>query len=186
MATNYTEKLELAQWEPEDEVRRSEFNENNLKLEEYLGHMRRYLIMETTTQLEAASVSLSLEGLNWGDYDYVYIDHDLYAFSGYIMVRVNGSTYSQQCSTFSVSYSNSSGYIASFESGNETLKRMEFTVLKDANRRVNTKTYNGYINQIGFSTDVTYPNLNSLLFDTLASAKTTIPAGRKIRIWGVK
>lgn len=40
MASNYTENLGLCQWEVTDQVLRTEFNEDNAKIDEVLGELR--------------------------------------------------------------------------------------------------------------------------------------------------
>ena len=69
MATNYTTNYQLNQWEPTDQVLRTEFNADNAKIEAALTNKlgRSQLLQTITPEHNASSVRISLESMNWND-----------------------------------------------------------------------------------------------------------------------
>ena len=75
MATNYTTNYQLNQWEPTDQVLRTEFNADNAKIEAALTNKlgRSQLLQTITPEHNASSVRISLESMNWNDWEVVLV-----------------------------------------------------------------------------------------------------------------
>ena len=73
MATNQTTNYQLNQWEPTDQVLRTEFNADNVKIDAALGVKlgAAELIGETTLGGFAFSVTLDLTGVDWNQWSIV-------------------------------------------------------------------------------------------------------------------
>ena len=73
MSTNHTTNYDLCQWEATDQVLRTDFNEDNAKLDAALAGKlgAAELIGETTLDGFAFSVTLNLTGVDWNQWSIV-------------------------------------------------------------------------------------------------------------------
>ena len=78
MATNQTTNYQLNQWEPTDQVLRTEFNADNVKIETALdGKLSTIeVVAEITTTSNAAYFSLDLTGVDWNQWSVVAVVSD--------------------------------------------------------------------------------------------------------------
>ena len=86
MATNYTANYGLCQWEPGDNFLRTEFNQDNAKIDAALaGHTtqleqtlsRSQLIRTLTTTVAANSISIDVNNIDWSEWEWVsfFVDY---------------------------------------------------------------------------------------------------------------
>ena len=69
MATNQTTNYQLNQWEPTDQVLRTDFNADNAKIDAALdGKVTRAVLLDLVLAEDQQTVSLGVSGLAWGDY----------------------------------------------------------------------------------------------------------------------
>jgi len=73
MSTNHTTNYNLCQWEAEDQVKRTDFNTDNAKLDAALtGKLGRSELIKTVSVPGGFSgFQLSLEDINWNEWEYV-------------------------------------------------------------------------------------------------------------------
>lgn len=69
MATNHTEHCQLSQWEPGDQVLRTDFNADHAKLDAALeGRVRKDILLDLTLGADQQTVTLDVTNINWEDY----------------------------------------------------------------------------------------------------------------------
>lgn len=69
MSTNHTPHFNLSQWEPDDQVVRTEFNENHAKIEHaFFNHPSAELIAGGEIEEETSSLAFDVSGLDWSRY----------------------------------------------------------------------------------------------------------------------
>ena len=92
MATNHTTHYDLNQWQATDQVLRTDFNADNVRLEaalaalegSKLGHVQ--TIRSTTLEQNFYRIDMDLTGIQWNDW----------AFVGFSFGRVHSTDYQQQ------------------------------------------------------------------------------------------
>lgn len=79
MATNHTTNYQLCQWEATDKVLRTDFNQDNQKIDAALAGLRdRGLLVPlktvVTTQSNQSSITLDVSNITWADWQHVALD----------------------------------------------------------------------------------------------------------------
>ena len=84
MAGSYTEHYQLSQWQPQDRVLRTEFNQDNAKLDgalhalaESQGRAAPKLLQEVLQLPQGSTYFLNLTGIDWSGWREVWVDMDL-------------------------------------------------------------------------------------------------------------
>ena len=172
MATNYTTNYQLNQWEPTDQVLRTDFNADNAKLDAALGVKlgAAELIGETTLGGFAFSVTLDLTGVDWNQWSIV-------AF----LVEPRGSNadnYSFHLQGITTdSLSELSGEISPLVGP----RMIVAFPLRNQNREVHCLTFPG--GQLTLSQDV-YGDIQSVSAGT--NNAYGLAVGSRIRAWGIR
>ena len=66
MATNYTTNYQLNQWEPTDQVQRTDFNADNAKIDAALAVLGHAQVLDTVTLAQANnSFGFDISGIDW-------------------------------------------------------------------------------------------------------------------------
>ncbi len=188
MASNYTPRLGLSHWAGQDTLTMAEFNQNHQRLEERLGYLAAEPLLETTLAEDAATIALSMEGIDWSRYSYVYMDTLFAASTDRVLMRANGSSSASAHSTYVYANRDSlyhtTGLLATLHGQKKS--RVRFNVLGEAEWPVHlTFLQPSYPVGWGIFTNVTYSALSTLNF-VPASDSGSISAGSKIRLWGVR
>ena len=179
MASNYTTNYNLCQWQPTDQVQRTDFNADNavtdLGLYQALKESRtiRTVVLEEPETL----IDLSLEDLDWAEWTFVGIEIPYYPSSS--------DTTNLSCHPNLGELAYCSGKLGLM---NTTINPFVLILLpmRDPERTVSSISLiqgGGY----GYAKNVAFKNLTSLrIIYNAASADRGYPAGQKILIWGVR
>ena len=92
MSSGKTEKIQLNQWEGQDDFLREEFNEDNRKVDALLGEMRYVTLLDVTTTQEAQQVDLDVSSIDFLRYlrlEFYILGCNCTAMSS-IWMRTNG------------------------------------------------------------------------------------------------
>lgn len=78
MASNYTENFGLCQWEATDAVLRTEFNEDNAKIDSVLSRIGTLRVLDTVTLASGGnSFDFDLSGVNWSACQFLGVTVDV-------------------------------------------------------------------------------------------------------------
>lgn len=101
MASEYTSVLGLSKWAASDMVKREDFNSDNQKIEDTYGELVTKMDGAVMTKIHEAealnvngkTVSFDLSGIDWGAYQYIYIDFVTHGPTSIFTtdVRINGT-----------------------------------------------------------------------------------------------
>ena len=189
MASSLTPKLGLSVWESEDMLTMDEFNQNHLALEEKLGRLAEFTLLDTTLTQSASAISVAVNVSAWAEFDYIYVDWDFSSnHPEYITgLRLNGSNSSDQ--TYGCFYSDFRElyYGSTFMSMNcySSINRTRFNVRKNLSNRVVVSSESDYVFSWGVYKNLTYSKIQSLTFACSQSSQV-FNSGGHVRIWGVK
>ena len=85
MASNHTEHFSLNQWLPDDQVKRTEFNDDNLRIDTILGdhsailskvRTQAQLLRTASAEDYSENITLDLSGIHWEDWEYLILTFD--------------------------------------------------------------------------------------------------------------
>ena len=175
MASNYTEHYGLCQWEATDQVLRTEFNEDNRKIEAALSAKlgRGEIIQEIFVSSDTNGIDVDLSGINWNEWEYISVTlacaRDDDNSTGVMYFDLNG--------------------IFCYGSMEQNLgKRVPgpllvlFPILHNANRPIRMVIFPG--GDLAFS-DTTFQSLRKFRLNCSGSY-SEIPAGAKVWVEGVR
>ena len=78
MASNHTTNFELCQWQADDQVKRTDFNEDNAKIDAALGGLAArtgmVTIREFTVETSYSNTEISLEEIDWSEWKTIHVD----------------------------------------------------------------------------------------------------------------
>ena len=83
MASNHTPNYNLNQWQATDQVKRTDFNEDNAKIDAALAqardHAGMHLIQEATIQSGRTAIDfyIDVRGFDWSQYSIVCVDYEI-------------------------------------------------------------------------------------------------------------
>ena len=172
MATNYTTNYQLNQWEPTDQVLRTEFNADNVKIETALdGKLSTIeVVAEITTTSDAAYFSLDLTGVNWNQWSVVAVVSDPLPYTA------DFSSLSINCPTVNIQRE-ISGEVTPAVGPNLLL----LFPMRDGGRQIRYLIFPG--GQMAASTQGTYNDITGL---TLSSnAANGFRTGSSIKVYGI-
>ena len=184
MASSQTEKLELGIWARSDPFTMDEFNSAHRTLEAKLGRLGEFEILSITTSAAVNQIDIPLSGVDWEQFSFVYIDFDAYSptTSNNVWLRLNGT--SNTYTWYHYTDSEHSGAIG-FCADGQVMKRLIFPVLNTPDRKVTAILFSDEYIFHGRSTNIKFTGLETLNL-VLSDEELLIPAGAKIRMWGVK
>ena len=172
MTTNQTTNYQLNQWEPTDQVLRTEFNADNAKIEAALdGKLSTIeVVAEITTTSNAAYFSLDLTGVDWNQWSVVAVVSDPLSYTAdYASLSINCPTVSIQREI--------SGEITPAVGPNLLL----LFPMRDGGRQIRYLIFPG--GQMAASAQGTYNDITGL---TLSSnAANGFRTGSSIKVYGV-
>ena len=176
MASNYTTNYNLCQWEPTDQVQRTDFNADNAKIDTVLaGKLGRCELIRTVNGSGSSnSLTVPLDDIDWDTWEFVALSmtKDMREPNSIpkLNIRVNG------------------GYTPCTNSadagGLAIVNAMPFLLvlfpLRDSNRPVR---YLYIAEPSGFGeAECTFSELENILF----VQTKYIPSGEFLRIWGIR
>ena len=174
MATNHTEHYQLNQWEPGDKVLRTEFNEDNAKIDGALAAINRLQELDKVVMPTSGNnFKLNLKGIDWTKWQYIGATIDIPGgkkgsdFPIYDCV-INDNTVSGHCSAGST--------LARFNPYALLLILLPFHDPKRAVKGI----YLGDPSGVGFG-DCTFEELTNLSF----GSSEPYPAQTTATLWGI-
>ena len=189
MSTNHTPNFNLCQWEADDKVLRTDFNEDNQKIDAALAGLAasklELIPIKTITISTGGSKLLTLDvsDIDWGQWRYVVAECRILADSGgTIYVSENGVDAWGVLTYWGSSSSQSVG-IGSLEYGRNC--QMIFFPLKDAQRTISCLSVSSSGMCLGHNGSLTYEELISL--DVLSfGSSAAFNAGSTFAFFGIK
>ena len=182
MATNYTENYGLCQWEAGDSFVRTEFNQDNQKIDAALGSMLHHaeLIRTVTVEVPIRTLEIFLADLDWSTWEYV------------ILMMTEELSTASGIPNFDISVKTTDGKDVSSQNSNDTGRlattaAMPFLLvllpLRDGARQV-CCFFLGAPSGVGMA-NCTFNELQAIQLH-YASATSDIRIGTRIQIWGMK
>ena len=180
MAGSYTEHYQLSQRQPQDRVLRTEFNQDNARLDgalhalaESQGRAAPKLLQEVLQLPQGSTYSLNLTGIDWSGWREVWVDMDLSTDKSCVVyIDINGRSSDRLGATEpAVSAGEQNG-----------LCRLILCPYSDARRMVC-----GFL--MGSSPQIVSSNTAFSAFKTLyftASDGTNLLTGCTLRVWGIQ
>ncbi len=184
-----TEHYQLNQWDGADRVLRTDFNEDNAKIDGALhalagrGMATRLKTFTTTGTVTGTAVyTMDLQGIDWAAWQYVFMDFALLG-SGYMLLYPNGNPKGAYSSGYvtSSSYDSLVGMLGCGPDGAKIM-RAELQVFHCAGQGLRAVCP---YERITGKSDVTYADLKTLHL-TPDHESYTMTAGSTITLWGVK
>ena len=173
MATNYTTNYQLNQWEPTDQVLRTEFNADNVKIETALdGKLSTIeVVAEITTTSNSMYFSLDLTGVDWNQWSIVA------AVSNPLLYTAERTGFSVDCPTVNIERE-LSGEVTPLAGPNLYL----LFPMRDGGRQIRYLIFPG--GQMAASAQGTYNDITGL---TLSSnAANGLRKGSSITVYGIR
>ena len=173
MATNQTTNYQLNQWEPTDQVLRTEFNADNVKIETALdGKLSTIeVVAEITTTSNSMYFSLDLTGVDWNQWSIVA------AVSNPLLYTAERTGFSVDCPTVNIERE-LSGEVTPLAGPNLYL----LFPMRDGGRQIRYLIFPG--GQMAASAQGTYNDITGL---TLSSnAANGLRKGSSITVYGIR
>ena len=173
MATNQTTNYQLNQWEPTDQVLRTEFNADNVKIETALdGKLSTIeVVAEITTTSNSMYFSLDLTGVDWNQWSIVA------AVSNPLLYTAERTGFSVDCPTVNIERE-LSGEVTPLAGPNLYL----LFPMRDGGRQIHYLIFPG--GQMAASAQGTYNDITGL---TLSSnAANGLRKGSSITVYGIR
>lgn len=186
MATNQTTNYQLNQWEPADQVLRTDFNADNAKLDaallaldaSKLGHIE---ILSTAVNSAGGKTTFSVDvsTLDWDEFEYVVVFFDNTSTINTGASEMFACALNDEPDNAYCSYA--SKYIAVAEPG--SLLLILFPRHSGAN--LVRGVYLGEISGIGLGS-IAYNTLTTLDFSVYGGNRLLIRQGAKATVWGIR
>lgn len=178
VASNYTEHLGLCQWEARDQVLRTDFNEDNAKIDTILSesHARAgmKLIREAVLEQDSTTYSCPLTNIDWSLYSVVCIDlQPICHSSAHLDVKLGSDSTDRMISSYEGEEDRSSAELWIFP-------------LFLPEREVHIVSC-GMLENVNLRTSMTYARLNlvEMSISKVESDPGMVP-GSRIRVWGMR
>lgn len=175
-STNETSALGLSQWVLSDPFRMEDFNADNAKIDAAVARKSEFVKLKeiTTTTGGVSQIDVDVSDIDFSQWQYVILDTVL---TGYANLRVNGKTGANYIGFgYTQWVSGSLASLSTFPQRTVLLSAMQ------KNARVGTLSVGDAVFLYGQSNDVMYSGLQTLNF----VSSSTLAAGSKILLWGVK
>ena len=172
MSTNHTTNYDLCQWEATDQVQRTDFNQDNAKIEAALNSKLSAIevVAETTITSNAAYFSLDLTGVDWDQWSVVAVVSDPLPYAA------DFSSLSINCPTVNIQRE-ISGEVTPAVGPNLLL----LFPMRDGGRQIRYLVFPG--GQMAASAQGTYNDITGLTLSSNAS--NGFRTGSSIKVYGV-
>ena len=175
----YTSTYQLNQWEKTDRVLRTDFNNDNQKIEEALMNVARYIKLKEITTEQAVTdgiVEIDVSDIDFAAWQYVHVDVQPKGGSQ-VNIRINNQSgncnYAYPANGYSAAGNGLMGYITG-NSSDYYAERITFMPGRLGNRRIDCRIRRIY----GWCTVVNFSDFEKLVF------AGSLQAGTKFIIWG--
>ena len=179
MATNQTTNYQLNQWEPTDQVLRTDFNADNAKIDIALANsLQKCEYIKSLTLTTDSQATLDLSDINWNEWSVLGFFFDLLTVGSanppadiYYQAMAGQGSPQQYCSELKVSY---------LACGKQMPTLVMLLPLRDSTRKVHS-VYLGALSGVGYA-ECTYADLQNLLIRTTYVFHPTY----SFSLWGIR